>query len=48
MRAAMGADEEESVESEAGAILVAETDHEIGNMAEMMRSWIEAQNNAGG
>lgn len=47
MREALGIAGEESEDAEAGAILMAETDHEIGNIAEMMRSYIEALNKSG-
>lgn len=47
MRLAMGIAGEESAEAEAGAYLEAETAHEIGNIAEMMRSYIEALNSSG-
>lgn len=49
LRVALGIDsgEDESIESAAGALLEADTHHEIRNMAEMMRWYMEATNTAG-
>ncbi len=38
-----GHDGEESVEAEAGAILLAETAVEVHGLHEMMRAWLERQ-----
>lgn len=48
MRAALGiADEEESVESETGALLLAEVGHDTHTILQWLNGYAESANNAG-